>query len=237
MHSHNNLHDAVLISPLENSIVKKLNELGIKTVNSVEIPDLITYERFHADMQLLKIGDIAFIPQNAYSLLEKVSPFINNVVVCEELKGKYPENVLLNAALIGNHLFCKVSALAKEVAMYCERNGTSLVDVKQGYAKCSTLVLGDNALITADITIYERCIEYGIDALLIRCGNIRLEGADYGFIGGCSGVIGDKVFFFGDVSKHPDSRSITDFITQKGYKIVCLSENELTDIGGFVVLS
>ena len=47
--------------------------------------------------------------------------------------------------------------------------------------------------------------------LLISSGDIKLEGYDYGFIGGASGKISDNtVVFFGNAEMHPYYSSIRE---------------------------
>lgn len=234
MHLHN--EHTVLISPVDSIIYDKLNEIGINTVFSEEVCNLISYERFHADMQLLVINDTAFIPDQVSRLYDKVSSYFSNTVICKSIKGKYPGNVALNAALIGKYLFCKASAIACEVYEYCSKNGITIVNVKQGYTKCSTLIVDKKAIITADIGIYKAAEKYEIDCLLIKPGYIYLDDKNYGFIGGASAVIGESVLFFGDINTHPDAESMINFIKKHNKNCISLTDHKLSDIGGAVLL-
>ena len=45
----------VLISPEDKDIIDNFQNLGIKTIFTNKISELISYEQSHADMQLLKI--------------------------------------------------------------------------------------------------------------------------------------------------------------------------------------
>ena len=76
----------------------------------------------------------------------------------------------------------------------------------------------------------------GVNVTLISNGGISLPPYDYGFIGGASGVIGKNVFFFGDISKHPDCKKICSAIENAGYTPVSLSDEELTDLGGIIAI-
>ncbi|MBQ4568784.1 MAG: hypothetical protein IJA62_01795 [Ruminococcus sp.] len=228
---------SILISPVCTEITNAINELGINTIFSECIDNLITYERFHADMQLLKIKDRFFIPKNAIGLLKKLSEFSNEVCVCDSLENKYPLNVSLNAVQVGQYLFCKASSLAPEVREFSIANDIKLINVNQGYAKCSTLVLNDNAIITADPTICKAAYDLDLDVLLIKQGHIYLDDNSYGFIGGASGVIGDTVIFFGDLESHPDASDIKEFIKKHNMDLISLCKGCLKDIGGFVLLN
>ena len=118
---------------------------------------------------------------------------------------------------------------------YAKLCGYETVNVSQGYAKCSTLLF-DDALVTADTGIYRAAQERGIDALLIRPGYIGIEKYDTGFIGGASAKIEDgKIAVFGDIKKHSDGEKITQFIAQKGLKVISLGRGPLTDLGGAFV--
>ncbi|MBQ4105539.1 MAG: hypothetical protein IJC86_04030 [Clostridia bacterium] len=226
----------VLISPADSKLISDLNKLGIGIIESECQQKLRKNEQLHADMQLLAINDTAFIPRNCISLHNKIRGFYKNVILCNEIKDPYPDNVGLNAALVGNKLLCKIESLEKKVYDYCKLNNIELINVNQGYAKCSTLVVNESSIITADSTIYKAAIHNGIRALRIRPGYIHLEDADYGFIGGCSGKIGDRIIFFGDIKKHPDYMAISGFIHDEGISYICTSKDMLNDIGGLVVL-
>lgn len=226
----------VLISPADSKLIYSLNSININCIFSEEITEIIEFEKFHADMQLLSINNIGYIPNNSKNLYDKIKPFFKNIVICKELQKNYPDNIILNAALIDNKLFCKANSLAIEVTEYCNNNGIEIINVNQGYSKCSTLIL-KNAIITSDLSIKKAADKKGVEALLIQPGFIRLEGAEYGFIGGASGVIGNTVYFFGNIKKHPDYCRIIEFIEGKGMSYISLTEDELHDVGGFVQLN
>ncbi len=234
MHLHNK---TILISPVDTEIIDSINKLGIKTIFSVCIYDLIPYERYHADMQLLKIKNRFYIPKNSNGLAEKLSEFSDNICVCDPLKGEYPYNVSLNAAQVGDLLFCKASSIAANVRDFLSDNDIKIVNVNQGYAKCSMLVLNDKAIITSDPSIYKVAKNLNLDVLLIREGYIHLDENNYGFIGGASGVIGDNVLFFGNLETHPDANNIKMFLKKHRMNYISVCEGILKDIGGFVLLN
>ena len=59
----------------------------------------------------------------------------------------------MNCLYLGNKLYGRLDATDKAVLDYCTKNQIELIDVKQGYTRCSTLVVNDNAVITADKSI------------------------------------------------------------------------------------
>ncbi len=227
----------VYISSEDISIINALTTLGIKVIESESVKELLLNEQRHADMQMLVINETAFIPENICSIKYIIEKYFNEIIVCNSLQKDYPDNISLNAALVGNYLFCKEDSLAKEVREYCTDNSIEIVNVKQGYTKCSTLIVSNNAIITADKGMHHQAKLKGIDSLLITPGYIHLKDANYGFIGGCSGKIGEYILFFGDIKYHPDSDIICDFISDKGCKYINLSDAQLNDIGGLVLIS
>lgn len=226
----------ILISPANGNLIEKITALGFDVIPTKPIDGLISFEKYHADMQMLVINSYAFIPQDGLYLKRIAENNNYTPIICEPIGGNYPKCVALNAALVGNKLICKADALSKMVQSYCEEQKIEILNVRQGYAKCSTLVLNDNAIITADVSICKVARTAQIDVHCIRPGYINLEGADYGFVGGSSFVIGDTVVFFGDISTHPDSEAIISFINNYNMKYISLFDGMLTDVGGGVIL-
>lgn len=237
MHLPDNNH-TVLISPADSKLIKYINGLGIKTIFSDKIEALRKNEQYHADIQTLRINNTTFVSGSCNKHhIEKLKIICEKIIVCSELSEEYPENIKLNALFISNLLLCKVSAIDKKLREYCINNNIKLVNVNQGYTKCSALKVNDRALITADITIYNAAIENNIDALLITPGDILLEDADYGFIGGASGTVGKTIIFFGDITAHPDYISINEFLKKHNMRYSFTPDQPLTDIGGLVQLA
>ena len=114
--------------------------------------------------------------------------------------------------------------------------GYGLINVKQGYAKCSCAAVSDHAIITADNGIIRSLEDNPIDVLSIGKGSIRLDGADTGFIGGASGYDKDRktLYFCGNIKEHPDYNSIKRFCNEQDTQIVSLNDDHLTDIGGII---
>lgn len=214
----------------------KLNKLGYTVIPSGRVESFIPYERDHADMQCLIIDDTAFV----LSVCDKLANALKrsyNVVLCGDgISGRYPDNVALNAAVVGKYVICKTDALDRIVPEYCRKHGYKLINVRQGYAKCSCAVVSDKALITADMSIYRALNDTNIDVLRIGQGSVTLDGAEYGFIGGASGYnkSAKTLYFCGNVDTHPDGADIRAFCQKHGTDIVCLSDAELRDIGGII---
>ena len=149
----------------------------------------------------------------------------------EEISSKYPHDILFNSVEIGDHIFAKESHTSKHIIEYNNRSGKMFINVKQGYAKCSVAKVSDNAAITSDLSLYKAMLNKGIDVLLISDGNVRLDGYDYGFIGGCTGLYCDKLYFMGNLELHPDSEKIKSFCKKHKRSPISLSNEPLFDGG------
>lgn len=211
-----------------------LKNAGHKIICTDCIENLLLPEQKHADMQVLSINDTVFILKECKNLnvnLKQYSP-----IECDKIIGKtYPQNILLNFLFINNILFGKIDFIDNNLKTFCNDNKIKMINVNQGYCRCSTLAISSNAAITADESIYKALSENGVEVLKISAGNIKLDGFDYGFIGGASGVVDENVLFFGNIEKHPDYKIIKDFCSKHNKNINIISPQlPLTDIGGIV---
>ncbi|MBR2279608.1 MAG: hypothetical protein IJ903_01595 [Ruminococcus sp.] len=226
----------IIVSNENSLVVSSLNKLGFNPIFSEDISVLLPFERKHTDIQCLKINNTFFVLNSCKRLISELKKLGKEVIETEKsIKKDYPDNVLLNALFINNKLYCKASALDNSVKKYCEKNAIEIINVNQGYTKCSTALI-DDCFITADKGIFKALTENGVEGLFINSGNILLPGTDYGFIGGCCFCYNDTVFFTGDINSHTDSKIIKEFIYKKGLKIESLTDEDLYDIGGFVVV-
>ncbi len=147
---------------------------------------------------------------------------------------KYPHDVLLNAARIGNCLVCRPDATARDVLQYAHTQGLTLLPVRQGYAKCNLCIVSDCAAITEDASIAVALRGVGLDVLQIEAGDVSLPGYPYGFIGGASGNDGVHVFFCGDLTLHKDGERIAAFCQKHGKQPVSLASHPLHDVGSLL---
>lgn len=211
---------------------------NIRIIKNEKNPCVDPAISFHADISALHLGGRRL-------LIDKKQERLKNELVLlgcevfdteEEIKGAYPGDVKLNFTIAGEYAvgnFTLADSRLPELIRYKKK-----LNVKQGYSKCSTLVVRENALITDDPSIHRVASENGFDSLLISKGDIRLSGHEYGFIGGASGKISpDAVVFFGDILKHRDFEKIKAFLLKHGCDYVCTDKRELRDIGGIVVLT
>ena len=146
----------------------------------------------------------------------------------------YPENVKYNAVCLGKYFIHNLDYTSPELLDEARHSGKICVDVPQGYTKCNMAVVHDEAAITADQGIANALKETDIDLLLVSQGHVLLKGFPYGFLGGASGKVDDKMVFHGDLSAHPDFGKIKDFVEKHKCKLVYFEEFELEDIGSII---
>ena len=156
----------------------------------------------HPDMTILPIGDVFVCCPESFDYYKS---FLGNRVISGQtpLFSHYPEDIAYNVLIYKNKAFGKKDYIDDVVLSELKKQDIELINVNQGYAKCSCAVC-DSGVITADEGIYDALEKNNINALKISSGHVKLTGYDYGFIGGASGIIDGKLTFFGDVSKHPD---------------------------------
>lgn len=214
----------------------ELQKYGFQVIFSEMLDFLYDYESQHADIQCLKIKDRIFVHRDSVYLKSKLKT-LGYEVVCTEnsLKKKYPKNILLNGVFLNGKFYCYEKAIDNTVKNYCVDNHFEMINVNQGYTKCSTAVIGEG-FITSDKGIYVTMTQSGAEGLLIQNGCIDLEGVNYGFIGGCCFSYNENVYFSGNIKLHPNYKSIYNFCKKQNKNIVCLSNNKLYDIGGFIVV-
>ena len=175
----------------------------------------------HPDIFLCKMG------------VEKNSPIF--FAGDHDLGRDYPQDVAFNAACTGRYFIHNLAATNEKLLLAAKEMGMTLIDVQQGYTKCSVVVVDETSIITYDEGIIKACSRYPeLDVLRIAPGFVRLDGYDTGFLGGASGRVGKEVIFHGDLFAHPDFGAIVDFIEKRGLTCKWFSQFKLTDIGSIL---
>lgn len=225
------------ISDNMSKYISKLNINLIKTIKCDEAYDAISY---HPDICVIKLNnnDILVAP-NVYDYYNNnLTPLGFNVIKGNlPIDNKYPNNVQYNVAILGNKAIHNFKYTDSILLDYIEKNKMEKINVNQGYCKCSICIVDKNSIITSDEGIYNEVIKHNIDCLLIEKGHIDLFELNYGFIGGCSGLISkDTLAFFGRIENHPNFKDIEKFLSKRNKKVLSLSDEKLTDLGSLIPL-
>ena len=194
----------------------------------------------HPDMTFcpLKDNDIVVAKESYDYYSNLLLPYGFNVIEGEnELRSDYPFDIAYNCVILNNKLFHRIQYTDKKIIKYCEEKEIELVDVKQGYTKCSTLIVDEKSVITCDKKLNEIYIKNGIDSLYVDNKNILINNFDHGFIGGCGGKISkDKIAFFGDIKKHKDFDKIHNFLKERKITYTSITKGPLFDYGSLIPL-
>ncbi len=224
-----------VVSPQYPNVISALKESGIIPITVTSCESVLYPLRNHTDMLFSYLGNGDFAVERSQSaLIEKLVGFgmnccYDNIV----LKSDYPCDIPLNCCIIGKYIICKSDYTSEFFKL-----GKKVINIKQGYAKCSCVPVNENSLITDDLSIFNSAISYGLDVLLIRKGSVRLDGFDTGFIGGCCGKLSkDTLAFCGDITKHPDYTQINSFLRERNVYPHSLFGGELIDIGSIIPIT
>lgn len=191
----------------------------------------------HPDIQLFVHENRVFChPDISASFASRIERHGEVIICTTRLAKNYPGDVPYNIACAGPWAFRYSAGTDPVIAEYLQSRKITDVGVSQGYAKCSTLIVDEWSIITADVSIHRAASSRRLVCLLITAGHIDLPGYGYGFIGGATGVCDDMVFCAGTLSYHPDYNAIEDFIAAQGKKIVPLGRNPAVDLGTIFVL-
>ena len=234
---------AIIGCDAPSSVVKGLSSLGFEPLLLPSEDRLQAPVRSHADMLICVMDDRVFCSVKYFNenpcIFDRIKSYGYTVTPCDTAIGeKYPEDIAFNLIYTKNSLIGKLSHSAKEITEYANTNNIKNICVNQGYAKCSTLLLDQKGVICADDGIINAARSIGLEALKISNtqDSIDLPGYTYGFIGGASGVLDKKVYFCGDVTKHPQEKEIAEFCEKLGFEVISLCSEKLYDVGGITFL-
>lgn len=193
----------------------------------------------HPDIRILPIEQQLFIDSLTFKQLKLYQKLKEDELHCVTvvdvpLTDRYPATVFLNGAYKEGVFVHHRDYTHPLVRTYLEEQRIQYLHTNQGYARCCLLQLDQKHAITSDEGMARRLKQEGIEVLTIRQGHIHLEGQDYGFIGGASGVVGRTVYFNGDLKQHPDYHIIEAFIKKQRMKISDCPGTRLTDIGSIL---
>ncbi len=226
----------ILDERADNDIKGNLKRLGIELILNVRHPALYEPVCCHPDMAFCHTGgrDIVYAPGACKKVVSSLTVRgFNMIQGITRLEPEYPADIAYNAAVCGRFAFHDFRYTDPVLNDILEQKGLVLVNVRQGYAKCSVCFTGQNSMITADRGIAEHAAGVGMDVLCIPPQKtIRLQGLDYGFIGGAAGMLGEnRLAFTGSIDSLSACIEIKSFLGKKNITAVCLSTGCMRDYG------
>ncbi|MEG0295455.1 MAG: hypothetical protein RR620_01975 [Clostridium sp.] len=218
-----------------------LKKLGFNIIKIPKCTDVYNAINGHPDIQLCILNNITkevIINKNISS--EFKNQLIKNKISYKEsyyeIMSPYPNNIGLNALITDEFLIHKISNTDKNLLNIFE-SSKKLINVKQGYTKCSCLQISDKAIITNDKGLHKKLLELSFDVLLLPYGDIILEDFDYGFIGGVGGMISAKeLALFGNLNKYKYGEDVKSFLSKHDVTPIYLANTKLIDRGSLFVI-
>jgi hypothetical protein len=233
---------AIIAGNASKEILISLSILGISPLTTEPIDSLLPSLSMHPDMQLVNIFEDVFV--YAPGISEKLLESLKNegftlIPGHTRLRSNYPYDIAYNCAIVGKYAFLNLRYTDPKLLEMLKKCNIKMIPVKQGYAKCSAAILNSEAIITADPVIHKKALAENIDSLLVPPQkNIILEGFNYGFIGGSSGLIsGHELAFFGNFETLDSAGEIKKFMTKHGVNPISLSDENIKDLGSLIPLS
>ena len=217
-----------------------LKKLNIKYYKSCSIDFLYYPVNTHPDMQIHFISDdFAVAAPYVYDYYKSI--LTQNITLIKgnsNPQNTYPGDCAYNVAKLGNKIIGNHRYTDSKIIEIYQNLGYEFINVKQGYTKCNMCIVDENSIITEDEGLLKALIPYGIDVLQLFTHSIKLNGFDYGFIGGATGYIKpDCLVFLGNLSLHPEEKQIKDFLAERNVDIISLLSTNALDFGSLLYLN
>ncbi|WP_326910310.1 DUF6873 family GME fold protein [Sedimentibacter sp. MB31-C6] len=221
-----------------NEILKYLRKFNIEPIKTIKCSDLQGPVDGHPDMVMHPIDDkhIVVAP-NVYEYYYKVfnDKGIKVIKGGKTLCRNYPEDIAYNVARIGRYAVHNTRHTDQVLKYYLEEADVEFIHVNQGYSKCSIATISNNKAITSDSSIHDKLISYNINCMFINPKIVQLNGYNHGFIGGCTGLINEKIFLStGVINDYIILNSLKKFIQSSGYIYEEASRQQIIDLGTLI---
>lgn len=220
-------------------ILEALKAQGIRCVTTEfdeRLPDPIAY---HADMQMFHLDKGRALVLRGQEKLKKQLTDTGYQVAETAMTPEptYPKDVLCNLLNLNGTVLANLGVTDPNVYACIEDAGLKMRHVNQGYTRCATAVVAKDAIITMDIGICALAQFLGIDVLLVHEEGVFLNGYNYGFLGGCCGLIDKNVLAFtGKLDSLECAAEIRAFLEKHNVRYIELTRNQMIDIGGILPL-
>lgn len=216
-----------------------LSTLGIEPLLCPKCDSLYSAISSHPDIQIFIAAKGNLIVQKNIenSFLNLLISLVNKVTLSKaSLSCDYPHDIILNCFILGD-LFVHNLNYTDDKIIQSLGSSIRKVHVKQGYTKCSTAIINNESVITNDTGIAKALQKEKVDVLYLPPGDIILEDMNYGFIGGCCGLLDEKnIAFFGSLDKYMYGKEVKEFLKKHKVDYHYLMDDKLTDRGSLFML-
>lgn len=148
------------------------------------------------------------------------------------VRKKHPETAGYNVVFKDNRLFHNFRYTDPSITKIAE--DAELIHLNQAYTRCSLIALGNDRFISSDHGVERILQRYQFEVLYVDPAEIILPGQKHGFIGGCCGLHGNRIFFTGSLKHLRDGENVRSFCRDAAYEIIELSDAPLFDGGSIL---
>lgn len=229
---------AVVDFRTSNDELSSLRKLGFDVLLCPHCDKLYTAVSGHPDMQMTTIdANTLIVNKDIQNDFIKSLSNLNKEIhkSYNSINENYPRDIILNSLILGDIFIHRLDCTDPNLLNLIKSK--KLINVKQGYTKCSTAIVNDKAIITSDKSIINALKNEDIDILYVPPGDIELPGLNYGFIGGTCGLIDEKhLAFFGDLNFYEHGKEIISFLKNYDVTPVYLRKDKLIDRGSLFII-
>ncbi|MBQ6794768.1 MAG: hypothetical protein IJO83_01335 [Clostridia bacterium] len=212
-------------------------QAGVRVIKPYRITCLPQSMQHHADLSFCYLGGgVAVCAPEAYDYYKKQLAFTSIELIKgeKEVGSNYPLDAAYNVAIVGGVLYCKKAICDGVLLKVAQSMGYEIVNINQGYGKCSVCPVDENSAISADMSFFKAATKKGVEVLLTTNEGISLPGFENGFFGGCAYMTDKNTLCIkGDGKTLPSYEKITEFLKIRG---ISISEGKgaVTDFGSFI---
>lgn len=219
----------------------KLKELGYRLIEINSNKKLYPEISSHTDIFCTKIKNNLIIETSQYDLIK--NNIINEIDVIKGnsiVENNYPQDIKYNVCILGKYAIHNFNYTDSRIKEILQKEKYNLINVKQGYTKCSIAVIDENSIIISDKGLYEELKQYNFDILFLNYKlNIKLLNKGKfssmnGFVGGAISRIGDNIFISGNLNEIDRKNEIRNFIQKRNLHIISFKDLDVIDYGGII---
>ncbi len=105
------------------------------------------------------------------------------------------------------------------------------ISVPQAYTRCGLVHLCEDNFLTSDRGIEKVLLQNSLSCFYFNPDEIIIKDHKNGFIGGTIGILGNRIFFNGNIELHADENRLKEHLLKLNFDIINLSDEYLYDGG------
>lgn len=230
---------AIISYKANKKVLDMLKSLDIDYILTKKHDKLPSQVDDHPDMMIHPIDyNTLIIEKSVFNYYKSLKDYGKNIIKSYRiLDFKYPKDIYLNVSRVGDYYFHKENYIDENLKKQLDKINAKEILVKQGYSRCSTMVIGENTVITQDLKLHKKYISLGLKSYLLPPGGITLPGYDTGFIGGTCGMINRReLIFYGDIDNYIHGDILKKILKENNIGYNCPKNIEFFDRGSIITI-